>query len=325
MPEVARRPSHGAAAPKSRASPSVTVCIASDRLACGAARSAPSRQAPPASRAADPRSRRTRRERFGVAETEVDALPGKRMDAVRSVADAAPRGARSSPAASALRAETRALRVIDSKRAERAAAPAFATRAASASGGERESSCARRSGADHTDRHPAPGQRRATRGRRRRRGTIESAAAMRTLAGEVRDDRRLPVRLRTARDGSARVAHPRAQRRRRRRRDARTAWCRRRRRARRRRTTTSTPRTPQARESPRRLSCRSGTSAPRESRSSTIHASARSPSSYAEKLSARAGIARRRASTRSARCARRGSDCQAPSDRRNAALPGLIA
>ncbi len=68
----------------------------------------------------------------------------------------------------------------------------------------------------------------------------------------------------------------------------------------------------------------SGSSAARNARSSTIHASARSPCSYAENSSvAPASPSTRIDSTGAMRS--HGSACQAPIECRKAALPGLIA
>ena len=152
-----------------------------------------------------------------------------------------------------------------------------------------------RSGADHTIDTRRPG-----RGQPREDAAVvaeplEGAAAVRTLAGEIRDDRRLRVRLARRAMPAARRAPASA---------APSAPTTRRADIVVPSAPTSAPasgRQRQRLERRRRVNRHAGFAQQRneratQSRSSTIHASARSPSSYAEKLRQRAGIARRRAS-----------------------------
>ena len=137
----------GDVAPNRRASPSVTVCIAST----GAARrrAIALQQQRRAGIGQRPALAQHGGERLGVAEAEIDALPGERMDAVRGVADQRHAMGDHRRQLLQLRAGIPALGVIDSS-APSACRPRLATRAASASAGSARSSRASASGADHT-------------------------------------------------------------------------------------------------------------------------------------------------------------------------------
>ncbi len=220
------------------------------------------------------------RERFGVAEAEIHALAGQRMDAMRRVADE--RHSMRDHRGQLLQREREPCAGRDRfERAERVA-PAGCDALRERVRRQSEELARECVGRGPHHRHPAPGQRKPGEDPAVVVKPLERPPEVRMLAGEIGDHRRLPVGLRRRRRCRRRRARA-SEGRRRRRRGGPRAWCHRHRRACRCPDSTSASRTARERGPPHRPPAphgreRRAAPAPRRSRRARVRR-ARTPRS----------------------------------------------